>query len=122
MSLTSSAPLSVNYVDVGLRLDVEPNIYLDGEVAIKVKLEVSNLVREVLSRQATLTPAAAWQLCLKATQIVAARAGLRGTISDPRGFLIEVLRLAERRAAATAANTPGALVGTSGSPTPPPQY
>jgi len=45
---------SVNYVDVGLRLDVEPNIYLDGEVAIKIKLEVSNLVREVLSKSGTL--------------------------------------------------------------------
>lgn len=25
---------SVNYVDVGLKLDVEPTIYLDGDVAI----------------------------------------------------------------------------------------
>lgn len=45
---------SVTYVDVGLKLDVEPNIYLDGEVAIKVKLEVSNLVREVVSKTGTL--------------------------------------------------------------------
>ncbi len=45
---------SVNYVDVGLKLEVEPNIYLDDEVAIKIKLEVSNLVREVLSKSGTL--------------------------------------------------------------------
>jgi len=46
---------SVNYVDVGLKLEVEPNIYLDDEVAIKVNLEVSSLVREVLSKSGTLS-------------------------------------------------------------------
>ena len=45
---------SVNYIDVGLKLEVEPNIYLDEEVAIKINLEVSNLVREVLSKSGTL--------------------------------------------------------------------
>jgi general secretion pathway protein D len=45
---------SVNYIDVGLKLEVEPTIYLDEEVAIKVNLEVSNLVREVLSKSGTL--------------------------------------------------------------------
>ncbi|HEY8252027.1 MAG TPA: type II and III secretion system protein, partial [Burkholderiales bacterium] len=38
---------SVNYLDVGLKLDVEPLIYLDDEIGIKVGLEVSNIVREV---------------------------------------------------------------------------
>jgi general secretion pathway protein D len=46
---------SVNYVDVGLKLDVEPTIYLDDEVAIKINLEVSSLVREVLSKSGTLS-------------------------------------------------------------------
>lgn len=46
---------SVNYVDVGLKLEVEPNIYLDEEVAIKVNLEVSNLVREILSKSGSLS-------------------------------------------------------------------
>lgn len=46
---------SVNYVDVGLKLEVEPSIYLDDEVAIKVGLEVSNLVREVTSKSGTLS-------------------------------------------------------------------
>ena len=38
---------SVSYLDVGLKLDVEPNVYLDDEVAIKVGLEVSSVVKEV---------------------------------------------------------------------------
>jgi general secretion pathway protein D len=46
---------SVTYVDVGLKLEVEPTIYLDQEVAIKVNLEVSNLVREVLSKSGSLS-------------------------------------------------------------------
>ncbi|SFU89537.1 secretin and TonB N-terminal domain-containing protein [Pseudoduganella namucuonensis] len=44
---------SVNYVDVGLKLDVEPNIHLDDEVAIKINLEVSNVVKEVVSKSGT---------------------------------------------------------------------
>ena len=46
---------SVSYVDVGLKLDVEPTVYLDDEVAIKLGLEVSSLVREVISKNGTLT-------------------------------------------------------------------
>ncbi|MES2298125.1 MAG: secretin N-terminal domain-containing protein [Pseudomonadota bacterium] len=45
---------SVQYVDVGLKLDVEPNIYLNDEVAIKVGLEVSSLVREVKTASGSL--------------------------------------------------------------------
>ncbi|RQO60422.1 general secretion pathway protein GspD [Paucibacter sp. KBW04] len=39
---------SVTYLDVGLKLDVEPTIQLDNDVSIKVGLEVSNLISEVL--------------------------------------------------------------------------
>ncbi|HEY6898241.1 MAG TPA: secretin N-terminal domain-containing protein [Rhodocyclaceae bacterium] len=46
---------SVSYVDVGIKLEVEPNVYLDEEVAIKVNLEVSNLVKEVISKSGTLS-------------------------------------------------------------------
>lgn len=46
---------SINYVDVGLKLEVEPNIYLDEEVAIKINLEVSSLVREVTSKSGSLS-------------------------------------------------------------------
>jgi general secretion pathway protein D len=38
---------SVNYLDVGLKLDVEPLIYLNDEVGIKVGLEVSNITNTV---------------------------------------------------------------------------
>ncbi|MEP6502033.1 MAG: secretin N-terminal domain-containing protein [Betaproteobacteria bacterium] len=46
---------SVNYLDVGLKLEVEPNVFLDNEVGVKVNLEVSNIVREVRSAGGTLT-------------------------------------------------------------------
>ncbi len=45
---------SVSYVDVGLKLDVEPTVYADDEVAIRVNLEVSSLSREVRTRSGTL--------------------------------------------------------------------
>jgi general secretion pathway protein D len=38
---------SVSYLDVGLKLEVEPLIYLDDEIGIRVALEVSNIAREV---------------------------------------------------------------------------
>ena len=40
---SSLATESVSYIDVGLTLNVEPTIYLNGDVAIRVALEVSNL-------------------------------------------------------------------------------
>ncbi|MEW5893709.1 MAG: secretin N-terminal domain-containing protein [Pseudomonadota bacterium] len=46
---------SVAYLDVGLKLDVEPQVHLDSEVAIKVALEVSNIVKEIKSTTGTLT-------------------------------------------------------------------
>ena len=38
---------SVSYLDVGLKLEVEPLIHLEDEVDIKVALEVSNIAREI---------------------------------------------------------------------------
>ncbi|MBW8307323.1 MAG: type II and III secretion system protein [Thiobacillus sp.] len=38
---------SVQYLDVGLKLEVEPDIHLDNEVVIKVGLDVSSIIREV---------------------------------------------------------------------------
>lgn len=38
---------SVQYLDVGIKLDVEPTIYLGDEVAIKIGLEVSSISSEV---------------------------------------------------------------------------
>jgi general secretion pathway protein D len=46
---------TVNYLDVGLKLDVEPQVYLDNEVGIKVGLEVSNIVREIRGQSGSLT-------------------------------------------------------------------
>jgi len=45
---------SVNYLDVGLKLDVEPTIYADDEVAIKLGLEVSTLGTAVKTTSGTL--------------------------------------------------------------------
>ena len=45
---------SVSYLDVGLKLDVEPQVFLDNDVGIKVSLEVSNIVREI-NNNGTLT-------------------------------------------------------------------
>jgi general secretion pathway protein D len=46
---------SVTYLDVGLKLEVEPNVLLDDDVAIKVSLEVSSITREVPGANGTLT-------------------------------------------------------------------
>jgi general secretion pathway protein D len=46
---------SVTYLDVGLKLDVEPAVSLDDEVAMKVSLEVSSIAREIQSASGTLT-------------------------------------------------------------------
>jgi general secretion pathway protein D len=51
---TTSQPVvtgSVKYVDVGLSLDVEPTVYMDNDVAIKVNLEVSSIIKEVTAGQ-----------------------------------------------------------------------
>ncbi|MCA1416939.1 hypothetical protein I6F30_38340, partial [Bradyrhizobium sp. NBAIM20] len=44
---STSVAASVSYLDIGLKLDVEPSIQLDNDVVIKVGLEVSNLIRQV---------------------------------------------------------------------------
>jgi general secretion pathway protein D len=46
---------SVSYLDVGLRLEVEPTVNLEDEVGIRVGLEVSSIVREIKSTSGTLT-------------------------------------------------------------------
>jgi general secretion pathway protein D len=44
---------SVNYVDVGLTLNVEPTIYLNNEIAIRISLEASTLVDTVTTKSGT---------------------------------------------------------------------
>ncbi len=38
---------SISYVDVGIKLEVEPQVYADGDVGIKVNLDVSNVTGEL---------------------------------------------------------------------------
>ncbi len=45
---------SVTYLDVGLKLDVEPTVHLDNDVAIKIALEVSNIIDQVTSSTGTV--------------------------------------------------------------------
>ena len=45
---------SVSYIDVGLKLDVEPTVYADDEVAIRIALEVSTLGSAVRTSSGTL--------------------------------------------------------------------
>jgi general secretion pathway protein D len=45
---------SVQYQDVGLKLDFEPQVYTDFEVGIKISLEVSNIVKEIAGPQGSL--------------------------------------------------------------------
>ncbi len=42
---------SVQYLDVGLKLEVEPDIHQDNEVVIKVGLDVSSIIKEVPNAQ-----------------------------------------------------------------------
>ncbi len=38
---------SVQYVDVGIKLEVEPQVYADSDVGIKINLEVSNIAKTI---------------------------------------------------------------------------
>jgi len=46
---------SVQYLDVGLALDVDPIVHPDNQVSIKMALEVSNVVKEITSKTGLLT-------------------------------------------------------------------
>lgn len=45
---------SVNYLDVGLKLEVQPQVYLDDDVGIKIGLEVSNIGSQVKTSSGTV--------------------------------------------------------------------
>ncbi|OGR35512.1 MAG: type II and III secretion system protein, partial [Desulfovibrionales bacterium GWA2_65_9] len=50
--VTTGTPVitgSVQYLDVGLKLEVEPEVHMDNEVSIKVNMEVSSIAKEVLN-------------------------------------------------------------------------
>jgi len=67
---TTSSSSSVNYLDVGLKLEVEPDIHVDREVGIKINLEVSNIVREVQVGSATSGFTLAYQVGTRSTSTV----------------------------------------------------
>jgi general secretion pathway protein D len=45
---------SVNYLDVGLKLEVEPQVFLEDDVGIKVSLEVSNIGTQTKTSSGTV--------------------------------------------------------------------
>ncbi len=53
-------------MDVGLKLDVEPTVYPDGEVAIKVALEVSNIISQLQTKSGSV----AYQIGTRTAQTV----------------------------------------------------
>ncbi|MCL2591314.1 MAG: cohesin domain-containing protein [Betaproteobacteria bacterium] len=74
---------NIQYIDVGLKVELEPNIHLQGDVAIKVELEVSSLGPQVK----TASGAVAYQIGTRnASTILRLRDGetqiLAGLLSD----------------------------------------
>lgn len=51
---TGFASENIQYVDIGLKLEVQPTIYLDNEVAIKVALEVSSIISKIQTKSGAL--------------------------------------------------------------------
>ena len=45
---------SVQYLDVGLTLEVEPTVHLDNQVSIKMNLEVSSILKQVTTSSGTI--------------------------------------------------------------------
>lgn len=57
VSTGSATPVitdQISYIDVGLKLDVQPIVHLDGNVTITVNLEVSNLGEEVRTQNGSV--------------------------------------------------------------------
>lgn len=51
---TGFASENIQYVDIGLKLEVQPTIYLDNEVAIKIALEVSSIISKIQTKSGAL--------------------------------------------------------------------
>lgn len=65
-SNTGFAGENINYVEVGLKLEVEPTIFLDDQVAIKLALEVSSIT----GQQVTKNGSVAYQIGTRTAQTV----------------------------------------------------
>jgi general secretion pathway protein D len=59
---------SVSYIDVGLKLEVEPQVYLDDEVGIKVNLEVNSNLGSVTVGSSTGGQTTAYQVGTRSAQ------------------------------------------------------
>ena len=59
---------SVSYIDVGLKLEVEPQVYLDDEVGIKVNLEVNSNLGAVTQGSGTANQTTAYQVGTRSAQ------------------------------------------------------
>ncbi len=83
---SSASTESVNYLDVGLKLEVTPEIHVNSEVTIAIDLEVSSVVKEIRS----ITGLLAYQIGTRnATTVLRLRDGetqvLAGLIKDEQG-------------------------------------
>ena len=47
VGVSNAIGASTTYIDVGLKLEIEPRVHLENEVAMKVQLEVSNILEQV---------------------------------------------------------------------------
>jgi general secretion pathway protein D len=61
---------SVSYIDVGLKLEVEPQVYLDDEVGIKLQLEVNSNLGSVTVGNSTTGITTAYQVGTRTAQTV----------------------------------------------------
>lgn len=52
--VSSASSESISYLDVGLKLEVQPEVHANQEVSVAVDLEVSNVVREIRSASGLL--------------------------------------------------------------------
>src|SRR5436190_1180924 len=77
---------NVTYLDVGLQLEVEPLIYLEDDVGIKVGLEVSNIAKEIQTQSQSGTSLTYQIGTRKTSTVLRLRDGetqiLAGLISD----------------------------------------
>jgi general secretion pathway protein D len=61
---------SVSYIDVGLKLEVEPQVYLNDEVGVKILLEVNSNLGEVTVGNSTTGVTTAYQVGTRSAQTV----------------------------------------------------
>ena len=57
---------NVQYIDVGVKLEVEPTVHVEGDVTIKLNLDVSNIVKEIQGPQGSL----AYQIGTRSAQTI----------------------------------------------------